>query len=423
MKLKEKLQWNHQYQSDPRRSYGEKRRKSCPFKTMLGVNVSIEYQKRNTEWFSRYQTHSKDVPVKIPKLPRRSKCLRANQEFQRHSSPPCVVATRKRIQGQLTPDISQRPMPTTNRPRRHHGVSNYYQVSGYDTNHESMGTTTFDPFQATFLDPRPLSIANIESSFPRHCLAHLPLNNWPSHALPPNFPISLSMPNLGVSNQLSSTLVPLDAHKATICDLRASLDANIPITSSGLDSELRAPIALGILDSELRAPYLDHLSMDIPSRQSHFEAPQATSPIALGTLDSELRAPYLDHLSMDIPSRQSHFEAPQATSPIALGTLDSELRAPYLDHFPTDIPSRQSQFKALQTTLPMMSSVLDSGLPALYLGDFPADVSSRNSQLETSQANYAITSSRQFPADMHSMPSQLHASPTSFYHHVKHTSS
>jgi len=315
-------------------------------RSYMGFNVIIEYQKRNTEWFSRYQTYSKNIPAKLTKFRRHSDRVEANQEYRRHSSPSCVVAARGRIQRafrkQSTPDISQSPMPTTNRSSRCHGASNCYQAGEYDTSHESATTTTIDPFQT-------------------------------------NFPMSSTILNLDVGDQLSSAAVPFDASRATMYDLRASLDVNLPIASS-------------TLESELRAPYLGDFSTDLPSRHSHFETSQMTLPMISSVLDSDLRAPYLDDFSTDIPSRHFHFEASQMTLPMTSSVLDSDLRAPYLGDVSTDVPSRNSHFEASQTTLPMTSNVLDLDLRAPYLAYFPADMPARPSQLDASPMSFSTTS-------------------------------
>jgi len=348
-------------------------------RSYMGFNVIIEYQKRNTEWFSRYQTYSKNIPAKLTKFRRHSDRVEANQEYRRHSSPSCVVAARGRIQRafrkQSTPDISLSPMPTTNRSSRCHGASNCYQAGEYDTSHESATTTTIDPFQT-------------------------------------NFPMSSTILNLDVGDQLSSAAVPFDASRATMYDLRASLDVNLPIASS-------------TLESELRAPYLGDFSTDLPSRHSHFETSQMTLPMISSVLDSDLRAPYLGDFSTDIPSRHFHFETSQMTLPMTSSVLDSDLRAPYLGDVSTDVPSRNSHFEASQTTLPMTSNVLDLDLRAPYLGDFSTDVPSRNFHFKASQTTLPMTSSvldsdlrapylANFPADMPARPSQLDASPMSF---------
>ncbi len=382
----------------------------------MGFNVIIEYQKRNTEWFSRYQTYSKNIPAKLTKFRRHSDRVEANQEYRRHSSPLCVVAARGRIQRafrkQSTPDISQSPMRTTNRSSRCHGASNCYQAGENDTSHESATTTTIDPFQT-------------------------------------NFPMSSTILNLDVGDQLSSAAVPFDASRATMYDLRASLDVNLPIASSTLESELRAPylgdfstdlpsrhshfetsqmtlpMISSVLDSDLRAPYLGDFSTDIPSRHFHFETSQMTLPMTSSVLDSDLRAPYLGDVSTDIPSRHFHFETSQMTLPMTSSVLDSDLRAPYLGDVSTDVPSRNSHFEASQTTLPMTSNVLDLDLRAPYLGDFSTDVPSRNFHFKASQTTLPMTSSvldsdlrapylANFPADMPARPSQLDASPMSF---------
>ncbi len=363
-------------------------------RSYMGFNVVIGYHKRNTEWFLRY---SKNIPAKLTKFRRHSDRVEANQEYRRHSSPLCVVAARGRIQRpfrkQSTPDISQSPMPTTNWLSRCHGASNCYQAGEYDTSHESTTTTTIDPFQT-------------------------------------NFPMSSTILNLNVGGQLSSAAVPFDASRATMCDLRASLDVNLPIASS-------------ILESELRAPYLGDFSTDLPARHSHFETSQMTLPMTSSVLDSDLRAPYLGNFSTDIPSRHFHFETSQMTLPMTSSVLDSDLRAPYLDDVSTDVSSRNSHFEASQTTLPMTSTVLDSDLRAPYLGDVSTDVSSRNSHFEASQTTLPMTSNvleldmraqylgdamtssvldsdlralylANFPADMPARLSQLNASPTSF---------
>jgi len=396
MKFRQQLQWNHQYQSDPRRNYGEKRRKSCHFKIKLIFIVIIEYQKRDTEWFSRYQTHPKNTPAKSKKFPRHSDRVEANQEYRRRSSPSCIVAAPKRVQRairkQLTPGISQSPMPTINWLGRHYEASNCYQVGGYDTNHESLATTNFDPFQTNFLDPRSLSNANlritsnmlspdIEPSFPRQCPANFPLEHWPFHALQRSFPMSSSTLNLDINDQLSSDAVPFDAFRTTMCDLRASLDANLPITSSTLDSD------------HLRAPYLGDCSTDIPSRHSHFEASQTTLPMTSSLLDSDLRAPYLGDCSTDIPPRHSHFEASQTTLPMTSSVLDSDLRAPYLGDYSMDVSSRNSQFEGSQANFLITSSRLDPDLRVPCLGNFRADIPARSSQLDASLTSFSTTSS------------------------------
>ena len=259
-------------------------------------------------------------------------------------------------------------MPTTNRPSRHYGASNCYQIGGYDSDRESMATKTLSNV------PRP----DIESPFPRQCPGEF--LHWPSHALQTDFPMSLNIPNFDVSSRFSSAAVPFDALEAMMCDLRASSEANLPIASS-------------ILDSDPRAPYPSGFSTDVPSRRAHFEASQAILPMTSSVSDSDLRAPYLGDFPTDIPLRCSDFEASQSVLPMMSSVLDSDLRAPYLGNFSTDIPSRHSHFEALQTTLPMTSNVLASDLRAPYLCNFPADLPARPSQLDASLPSFPITSS------------------------------
>lgn len=118
MKFKQQLQWNHQYQSNLRRNYDEKKRKSCYFKIKLIFIVIIEYQKRGTEWFSKYQTHFKNTSTKFKKFLRHSNRVETNQEYRRRSFSLCIVATSKRVQKairkQLTSNISQSFMSITN---------------------------------------------------------------------------------------------------------------------------------------------------------------------------------------------------------------------------------------------------------------------------------------------------------------------
>ena len=73
----------------------------------------------------------------------------------------------------------------------------------------------------------------------------------------------------------------------TICQSGASLKANLPIGSS-------------TLDPDLRAPYLGNFSADIPSGNSQFEASQTNSPMASSRLDADLRVLYLGRFSADI---------------------------------------------------------------------------------------------------------------------------
>jgi len=352
-------------------------------RSYMGFNVIIEYQKRNTEWFLRYQTYSKNISVKLTKFRRHSDRVEVNQEYKRHSSLLCVVATQgciqRAFQKQLTPDISQSPMLTTNRLSRCHEASNCYQAGEYDTSHESATTTTIDPFQTNFL-------------------------------------MSSTILNLDVGDQLSSATVPFDASQTTMYDLRASLDVNLLIASSTLKSELWASylgdfstdlplrhshfktsqmtllMISSVLNLNLQAPYLGDFSTDIPSRHFHFETSQMTLPMTSSVLDSDLQALYLDDVSTDVPSRNSHFEASQTTLPMTLNVLDLDLQALYLDDFFTDVPSRNFHFKASQMTLPMTSSVLNSDLRALYLVNFPADMPARPSQLDASSMSFSTTS-------------------------------
>ena len=37
-------------------------------KVKLGFAAIVEYRKRNTEWFSRYQKHSQNIPAETSKL-------------------------------------------------------------------------------------------------------------------------------------------------------------------------------------------------------------------------------------------------------------------------------------------------------------------------------------------------------------------
>jgi hypothetical protein len=335
------LRWNHQYQKIPRRNYGEKRRKSCHFKFILGFNVIIEYRKRNTEWFSRYQKHSKNIPAKISELLQHSDRVEANQEYN--------------------------PTLTINRPSRDYEASNCCQVEAYYTNHDhdacrswSRAAATLDLPQTNSLDPRPLSNADlqltsnmlcpdIEASFPRQNPANLPLKEWPTQALQTDFPTSSSMLSFDVNDQFLSAAVTFDAFGATMCDPRALLDANLPIGTS-------------TLDSDLRAPYLGDFSTDVPSRHSHAEAPQTTSIRTSSVLDSNLQAPYLGDFSTDVPSGNSQFEASQTNFPMTSSRLDPDLRAPYLGSFPADIPVRPSQLDASLADFSTTSSIPNSEL-------------------------------------------------------------
>lgn len=74
---------------------------------------------------AKYTRFSLSDPKEISlltKLCRHSDRVEANQKYRRHSSPLCAVAARKRIQRafrkQSMPDISQSPIPTTNRSSR-----------------------------------------------------------------------------------------------------------------------------------------------------------------------------------------------------------------------------------------------------------------------------------------------------------------
>jgi hypothetical protein len=162
--------------------------------------------------------------------------------------------------------------------------------------------------------------------------------------------MSSSTLNLDINDQLSSDAVSFDAFRTTMCDLRASLDANLPITSSTLDSD------------HLRAPYLDDCSTDIPSRHSHFEASQTTLPMTSSVLDSDLRAPYLGDFSMDVSSRNSQFESSQANFLITSSRLNPDLRASCLGNFRADIPARSFQLDASLTSVFTTSSIPDFDL-------------------------------------------------------------
>lgn len=136
-------------------------------------------------------------------------------------------------------------MPTINWLSRHYEASNYYQVGEYDTNHESLATTNFDPFQTNFHDSNLRITSNmlspdIEPSFPRQCPANFPLEHWPFHALQRSFPMSSSTLNLDINDQLSSDAIPFDAFRTTMCDLRASLDANLPSSDLNNHSQARS---------------------------------------------------------------------------------------------------------------------------------------------------------------------------------------
>ena len=319
-------------------------------KVKLGFNDIVEYRKSNTEWFSRYQKHSKNVPAETSELLQHSDRVEANQEFN--------------------------PTLTTNRPSRHYEASSCYQVGGYHTHHDydacrnrSRAAATLDPPQTNSLDPRPMSNADLqlisnmlcpdtEASFPRQNPANLPLE-WPSQTLQTDFPTSPSMLGFDVSDQFSSAAVTFDAFGATMYQSRASLDANLPIGS-------------GTLDSGLRAPYLGNFSADVPSRQSHTKASQTTSIRTSSVLDSDLRAPYLGDFSADVPSGNSQLEASQTNFPMTSSRLDADLRAPYLGHFSADIPVRQldASLASVSTSIPNLdlNTPLDNQLASTTAG-------------------------------------------------------
>ena len=363
MKFRQQLQWNHQYQRDLRTNYREKRRRSCQFKIIVWFNVSVEYQKRNTKWFSRYQTHFKNVPAKFTNLPLQSDRGEANQEYRNHSSPSRIGTTRKRVQRpprkQLMLDISQRPIPTANRPIRRYETNCFNHVGGYDTSNKSTATTTLDSLQTNFLDPSPLLTnyritsnmprPNIKFPFSRPGSAEFTLKHWPCHDLYENFSTSSIIPNFEINDQSSSAAVSFNALKTTTRGLRASLKANLPI-------------ALSILNSDLRASYLSDFSTNVSSKCSHCETSQTILSMTSNVLNSDLQAPYHNDFSTDVPSRYSHFEIPQTTLLITSSVLDSDLRAPYLDNFPADVPARPSRVDASLSSFSTALSILNLDL-------------------------------------------------------------
>ena len=214
MNFRQQLYWDHQYQSDPRRNYGEKRSKSFHLKIMSRFNAVVEYRKRNAKWFSRYQTHSMNNLKNFRKTVPDSDPIEANRECNRHPSPSCIGPARKRVQRasqKLAPTISE-SLKTTNPPSPYLRASNCCQVVGYDTSRESVATTNFKRFQTDSLESMPLSVADPQIA---------------SNTLESN----LRAPYLGDC----STDMPLrHSH------FEAS-QTTLPTTSIVSDSELRAP--------------------------------------------------------------------------------------------------------------------------------------------------------------------------------------
>ena len=291
--------------------------------------------------------------------------------------------------------------------------------------------------------PRP----DTEFPFPRPCPAEFSLKHWPCHDLYENFPTSSSIQNFDINDQSSSAAVSFGAPGVTMRGLRALSEANLPIASS-------------ILNSDLRAPYLSDFSTDVPSRCPHCETSQTILPITSNALNPDLQAPYHNGFSTDVPSRYSHFEASETTLLMTSSVLDSDLRAPYLGNFPADVPARPSQVDAslpsfsatssilnldLSTSLdnqpatttavsplqmtfpdpwiisdplsPMTSNVVDPDLRAPYFGNCSMDVPTILSQIEHSPTSF-LTASNMLNLDLRvpgvgsSPPSLPYGSPT-----------
>lgn len=223
--------------------------------------------------------------------------------------------------------------------------------------------------------------SNIESSFPRQCSANFSLKHWSFHALQTSFLMFSSKLNLDINDQLSFDAIFFDAFRTTMCDLRTSLNANLSITSSTLNSD------------HLRASYLNDCSTNIFSRHSHFEVLQTTLSMTSSLLNSDLRASYLDNCFTNILSRHSHFEISQTTLSMTLSVLNSNLRASYLDDFFMNVFSRNFQFENSQTNFLIISSRLNSDLKASCLDNFRANIFAKFFQLDALLTSVFTTSS------------------------------
>ena len=163
--------------------------------------VIIEFRKHNIKWFSRYQKHFKNIPVKFSRLSQYLDSVEANKEFRRHPSSSYNGAAQKRgFRKKLMPGVSYDPTTTTDRPTRHREANNHYQAQEYYTKYDcddygdqssaaaTLGSLQTNPLNQRFLlkaDPQLTSNMlkpSIEASFACQCSGNFPSKDWPSQA-------------------------------------------------------------------------------------------------------------------------------------------------------------------------------------------------------------------------------------------------